>query len=66
MRKKYRREALAAVHESMERLHEIGLVAKQTMRNFDHACLTPVDPLTAAQIRNILQKEKVSQALFAH
>lgn len=36
-------EALAAIHESMESFYEIGVVSKQTMREFDEACLTPIE-----------------------
>lgn len=45
MMDKYQSEALAAIHEMMEALHEIGAVDKQTMREFDEACLTPVKTL---------------------
>ena len=41
MAKKYRSEAFAAIHETMEGLHEVGAIDKQTMREFDEACLTP-------------------------
>ena len=42
MKKKYRSEAMAAVHETMEALHKVAAIDKQTMRRFDDACLTPV------------------------
>ena len=45
MPKKYRSDAFAAIHETMEALYEIGAIDKQTMREFDEACLTPVQPL---------------------
>lgn len=41
--KKYRSEALAAIHETMEALHYVGAITKQTMREFDEACLSPVE-----------------------
>ena len=46
-----RSEALAAIHETMEGLHAIGAIDKQTMRNFDDACLTPVLPFIPDEIR---------------
>lgn len=46
MTKSYRSEPLAAIHETMEALHAIGAIDKQTMRNFDDACLTPERDLT--------------------
>jgi len=65
MVKKYRSEALAAVHETMEALHEVGTVDKRTMREFDDACLTPVRPLAPDEIRAIREREHLSQPVFA-
>jgi putative transcriptional regulator len=66
MGKKYRSDAMASIHETMEALHNIGAIDKQTMRSFDDACLTPVSPLTAEQIKAIRERERVSQAIFAN
>lgn len=63
--KKYRSEAFAAIHETMEALHEVGAVDKQTMREFDEACLTPVRPLEPVEIRAIREREHLSQPVFA-
>jgi putative transcriptional regulator len=65
MTKKYRSEALAAVHETMEALHEIGAVDKQTMRDFDAACLVPVHSLKPDEIKAIRERERLSQPVFA-
>ena len=64
--KKYRSDAMAAIHETMEALHEVGAVDKQTMRHFDEACLTPVQSLSAKQIKAIRERERVSQTVFAN
>ena len=40
-------------------------MAKQTMREFDELCLTPVRPLTAEEIRDLREREGASQAVFA-
>jgi len=66
MSKKYRSDAMASIHETMEALHKVGAIDKQTMRGFDDACLTPVRPLTAQQIRAIRERERVSQTVFAN
>jgi DNA-binding transcriptional regulator YiaG len=42
MPKNYRSEALAAIHETMEALQEVGAIDQQTMREFDEGCLTAV------------------------
>ena len=65
MAKKYRSEAFAAIHETMEGLYEVGAIDKQTMREFDEACLTPVQVLAPEEIRQIRQRERISQPVFA-
>ena len=66
MSKHYRSEAMAAIHETMEALHEVGAVDKRTMRRFDEACLTPVHPLKPEEVKAIREREHVSQAVFAN
>ena len=66
MSKKYRSDAMAAIHETMEALHDVGAINKQTMRRFDEACLTPVRPLTPEEIKAIWEREHVSQTVFAN
>ncbi len=66
MSKEYRTDAMAAVHETMQALHDVGAIKKQTMRRFDDACLTPVRPLTPDEIRAIRERENVSQSVFAN
>jgi putative transcriptional regulator len=39
MSKKYRSEAMAAIHETMAALHDAGAIDKQTMRRFDPSVL---------------------------
>jgi putative transcriptional regulator len=65
MGKKYRSEIAAAVHESMQDLHEIGLIDNKTMRHFDKTCLTPVEPLSPDDIARIREDAGVSQSVFA-
>ena len=65
MIKKFRSNAFAAIHETVESLHEIGAVDKQTMREFDDACLTPVHMLSPEEIRLIRLRENLSQPVFA-
>lgn len=65
MAKKYRSEAYAAIHETMEALHEVGAVDKQTMREFDKNCLTPAQPMPPERIRALREREHLSQPIFA-
>jgi putative transcriptional regulator len=61
----YRSDALASIHETMEALHEVGAIDKQTMREFDETCLTPVEPLSPEAIRALREREHLSQPVFA-
>ena len=65
MTKKYRSDASAAIHETMEALHSIGAIDRQTMREFDEACLTPVLPMPPERIRALREREHLSQPVFA-
>lgn len=63
--KTYQDEIMAAIHETASGLHDLGIVDKRTMREFDELCLTPVRTLTGSEIRAIREREQVSQAVFA-
>jgi putative transcriptional regulator len=52
MRMIYKSEALAAVHEMMEGLHQAGSIDKRTLREFDDACLVPASPLLRHLLRS--------------
>ena len=58
-------EAMAAVHEMMEGLHNAGNIDKRTMREFDEACLAPAPILSPDEIKAIREAENVSQPVFA-
>lgn len=62
----YQTEALASIHETMTSLYGVGAISKQTMKHFDEKCLTPVHPLTPEEIRNLREREHISQSVFAH
>lgn len=65
MAKRYKSDAFAAIHETMEALQEIGAINKQTMREFDETCLTPVRALSPEEIKTIRVREHISQPVFA-
>jgi putative transcriptional regulator len=65
MTKTYKSRISAAVHEAMSDLHDIGLLDKRTMREFDERCLTPTAPLSPRAIQNLRRREGVSQSVFA-
>jgi putative transcriptional regulator len=65
MSKTYRSDALAAIHETATDLHDAGVMDKRTLRGFDELCLTSVRPMSAADIRALRARERVSQAVLA-
>jgi putative transcriptional regulator len=65
MVKKYRSKACAAIHETMEALHEVGAIDKRTLREFDASCLTPVLPMPPERIRALRERDRLSQPVFA-
>ena len=65
MPKRYRSDALAAVHEIAQGLAEAGAMDKRSLRDFDALCLTPVEPLAPDEIRALRLRENASQAVFA-
>jgi putative transcriptional regulator len=65
MAKRYKSDLKAALHETVEGLHRIGLVDKKTMREFDESCLTAVEKLSPRQIQALREREGVSQKVFA-
>jgi putative transcriptional regulator len=63
--KKYRSNALEALHEAVTDLHRAGLIDTKTMREFDASCLTTVEKLSPRQIAALRKRAGVSQAVFA-
>ena len=65
MSKKYKSEALAALHESMSGLHKIGIIPTKTMREFDESCLTAIETMPPEKIIEVRINAGVSQSVFA-
>jgi putative transcriptional regulator len=63
--KTYKSDALAAIHETVSDLFNIGLIDKTTKRHFDEACLTSIENFTGDDIRALREREQVSQDVFA-
>ena len=63
--KQYRSDAFAAIHETMEALHDVGAINKRILRDFDDSCPTPVMPLSPEEIRALREHEHLSQPVFA-
>lgn len=55
---------LDAVHDTAKGLHKVGVMDQVTLREFDRLCLPPIAPLASAQIKQIREASRVSQAVF--
>jgi putative transcriptional regulator len=64
--KQYRSGVMASVHETAEGLTGAGVMSKQTMREFDELCLTPVPPVPPEEIRELREREGAGQTVFTH
>jgi putative transcriptional regulator len=64
--KTYKSEALAAIHQTVADMYAAGMIDKQTMREFDESCLTPIQEFTPEAIRALRESEQVSQTVFAY
>jgi putative transcriptional regulator len=53
MKKQYRSRIRASIHETVQDLHDAGVVDKRTLRQFDEVCLRPVRQLNSDKIRKI-------------
>ena len=64
--KTYKDDVFAAIHETAAGMFDAGVITRQTMREFDESCLTPVHEFSADEIRALREREEVSQTVFAH
>ncbi len=65
MTKQYGSDVLASVHETALDMVDAGVMSKQTLREFDVMCLTPVEEMAPDDIRELRLRERASQAVFA-
>src|SRR5688572_27543547 len=56
---------LEAVYDTAKGLHKAGVMDQVTLREFDRLCLPPVQSLKPEQIKQIRERSRVSQAVFA-
>lgn len=64
-KRKFRSDAFEAIHSSASALHKVGAISKDTMRSFDDSCLAVPVPFKPSQIKQLREKNNVSQPVFA-
>lgn len=65
MRKIYKSELSAAIHEAASDLCDLDIMDKKTMREFDESCLVKPPAFSPDEIRSLRERERVSQPVFA-
>jgi putative transcriptional regulator len=63
--KRFKSDAFEAIHSSASALFRVGAIDKATMRKFDASCLAVPAPLGPRRIKQIREKQRVSQPVFA-
>jgi putative transcriptional regulator len=63
--RKYKSDALEAVHSAVSGMYRAGTIDKDTMRGFDASCLTVPESIEPEQIKLIRESQQVSQPVFA-
>jgi putative transcriptional regulator len=63
--KKGKSRILKEVHKMASDLHEIGLIDKRRMREFDALCDLDVAEMPPHKIKQLGEEARVSQAVFA-
>ena len=63
--RKYKSDALEAIHSSASAMFRVGAIDKATMREFDASCLSVPAPLEPERIKQIRESQNVSQPVFA-
>lgn len=56
---------LKEVHNTAKGLHNTGAFSIITMREYDKLCLSPIHELDFKEIKELRERENVSQAIFA-
>ncbi len=64
-KRKFKSDAFEAIHSSASALRKVGAIDKATMRDFDESCLSVPAEINPQQIKNIRERNHVSQPVFA-
>lgn len=62
---KFKSDAFEAIHSSASAMYRIGVIDKATMRRFDESCLVAPPPLEPIEIKQLRERQNVSQPVFA-
>lgn len=63
--RKYKSTAFEAIHSAAAGMYQAGTIGKATMRRFDKSCLAVPKTIAPAKIKQIRERQRVSQPVFA-
>lgn len=64
-KRKFKSDAFEAIHASASAMLKVGAIGKATMRHFDESCLTAPTAFAPAEIKELRERHRVSQPVFA-
>jgi putative transcriptional regulator len=62
---KFKSDAFESIHATASAFHSVGVIDKATMRHFDESCLVVLSEIEPAEIKQLREKNHVSQPVFA-
>lgn len=65
MKRQFKSDAFESIHASATALHRVGAVDKATMKDFDLMSFAEMPAMKPAQIKQLREKNRVSQPVFA-
>jgi putative transcriptional regulator len=64
-KRKFKSDAFESIHASAAALQRVGAIAKATMKDFDMLAFAELPTIKPAQIKQLREKNRVSQPVFA-
>jgi putative transcriptional regulator len=64
-KRKFKSDAFESIHASASALHRVGAINKATMKDFDALAFAELPAIKPAQIKQLREKNRVSQPVFA-
>jgi putative transcriptional regulator len=64
-RRRFKSDAFEAIHSAVASMYRAGTINKATMRDFDQSCLAAPPLIAPAEIKQLRERNKVSQPVFA-
>jgi len=64
-KRKFKSDAFESIHAAATALHRVGAIDKATMKDFDMLAFAELTAIKPAQIKQLREKNRVSQPVFA-